>query len=74
MKAFILCGDMELGLIMKAVVSKTNGKNCNSPILMHLIKSYCQQGVNEFVFCLGYKANTIQDYFLKENKKIKNFT
>lgn len=70
MRVFILCGgygsrlDYEGQLRAKPMV-----RIGNSPILMHLIKSYCQQGVNEFVFCLGYKANTIQDYFLKENKK-----
>jgi len=41
----------------------------SQPILMHLITGYLDQGHNEFVFCLGHKANTIIDYFLIENKK-----
>ena len=39
---------------------------------MHIIENYTKQGINEFVFCLGYKFNTIINYFVKENKnKIK---
>lgn len=34
------------------------------PILWHLMKYYSQQGHRDFVLCLGYKANTIKDYFL----------
>ena len=35
---------------------------------MHIIKNYCDQGFNDFVFCLGHKSHTIIDYFLKEKK------
>jgi glucose-1-phosphate cytidylyltransferase len=34
------------------------------PILWHLMKYYSQQGHRDFVLCLGYKANTIKDFFL----------
>jgi glucose-1-phosphate cytidylyltransferase len=70
MKVFILCGgygtrlDHEGTLIAKPMVRI--GKD---PILMHLIKSYHDQGFNDFVFCLGHKYKTIIDYFLVENKK-----
>ena len=67
MKVFILCGgfgtrlDYEGTLIAKPMV-----RIGPDPILMHLIKSYCDQGYNDFVFCLGHKSKTIIDYFLKE--------
>ena len=69
MKTFILCGgfgtrlDYEGTLIAKPMI-----KIGKEPILMHIIKNYTEQEINEFVFCLGYKANTIINYFLKENK------
>ena len=69
MKTFILCGgfgtrlDYEGTLIAKPMVRI--GKE---PILMHIIQNYTDQDINEFVFCLGHKFNTIINYFLKENK------
>ena len=73
MKTFILCGgfgtrlDYEGTLIAKPMI-----KIGKEPILMHIIKNYTEQEINEFVFCLGYKANTIINYFLKENDRNKN--
>ena len=77
MKVFILCGgygtrlDHEGTLIAKPMVRI--GKE---PILMHLIKTYHDQGFKDFVFCLGHKSKTILDYFLIEKKKYskKNLT
>lgn len=36
----------------------------NQPILWHLMQYYSQYGHSDFVLCLGYKANTIKDFFL----------
>jgi glucose-1-phosphate cytidylyltransferase len=33
------------------------------PILWHIMKSYAQHGVREFVVCLGYKGYVIKEYF-----------
>ena len=69
MKVFILCGgfgtrlDHEGTLIAKPMV-----RIGPDPILMHIIKNYCDQGFNDFVFCLGHKSHTIINYFLKEKK------
>jgi len=69
MKVFILCGgfgtrlDHEGTLIAKPMV-----RIGPDPILMHIIKNYCNQGYNDFVFCLGHKSQTIINYFLKEKK------
>ena len=37
--------------------------------LIHLIKFFCKQNIKDFVFCLGYKSNSVINYFIKENKK-----
>lgn len=36
----------------------------HQPILWHVMDFYSQYGHRDFVLCLGYKANTIKDYFL----------
>ena len=67
---FILCGgkgsrlDHEGRLIAKPMV-----RIGSKPLLMHLIESFCEQGLNKFVFCLGYKSESVINYFFKENKK-----
>jgi glucose-1-phosphate cytidylyltransferase len=36
----------------------------HQPILWHVMDYYSQYGNHDFVLCLGYKANTIKDFFL----------
>ena len=33
------------------------------PILWHILKSYSQHGINDFVICCGYKGYMIKEYF-----------
>ncbi len=33
------------------------------PILWHIMKIYSHYGFDEFIICLGYKANVVKDYF-----------
>ncbi len=33
------------------------------PILWHILKSYSQHGINDFVICCGYKGYLIKEYF-----------
>jgi glucose-1-phosphate cytidylyltransferase len=42
----------------------------HQPILWHIMNYYSEYGNNDFVLCLGYKANTIKDYFLNYNPKM----
>ena len=69
MKVFILCGGFGTRLDyegkLKAKPMVTIG---NKPILMYIIENFCKQGFNNFVLCLGYKSETVINYFLKENK------
>ncbi len=39
----------------------------HQPILWHVMNYYSQFGHRDFVLCLGYKANTIKEYFLNYN-------
>tara|TARA_B110000483_G_scaffold170683_1_gene201901 strand:+ start:417 stop:1187 length:771 start_codon:yes stop_codon:yes gene_type:complete len=73
MKTFILCGGFGTRLDHEGtLMAKPMVRIGKEPILMHIIKNYIDQGINEFIFCLGFKSNTIIKYFLKENlKKIK---
>ena len=36
----------------------------HQPILRHVMQYYSQYGHDDFVLCLGYKANVIKDFFL----------
>ncbi|MBA2127605.1 glucose-1-phosphate cytidylyltransferase [Hyphomicrobium methylovorum] len=36
----------------------------NHPIMWHVMQYYSQYGHQDFVLCLGYKANTVKDFFL----------
>jgi len=42
------------------------------PILWHIMKYYAHHGHNDFVLCLGYKADIIKDYFLNYNETVSN--
>jgi len=36
----------------------------HQPILWHVMQYYSHHGHQDFILCLGYKANVIKDYFL----------
>lgn len=60
----ILCGGKgtrmsEMGKLMPKPMARVGGK----PILWHVMKTYSYYGFNNFVLCLGYKANLIKEYF-----------
>ncbi len=42
------------------------------PILWHLMKYYAHYGHKDFILCLGYKADTIKDYFLNYDETASN--
>jgi glucose-1-phosphate cytidylyltransferase len=42
------------------------------PILWHLMKYYAHYGHKDFILCLGYKGNTIKDYFLHYDESVSN--
>lgn len=36
----------------------------HQPIIWHIMKTYAQHGFRDFIVCLGYKGETIREYFL----------
>jgi glucose-1-phosphate cytidylyltransferase len=42
------------------------------PIIWHLMKYYAHFGHKDFILCLGYKGNTIKDYFLHYDESVSN--
>jgi glucose-1-phosphate cytidylyltransferase len=42
------------------------------PILWHVMKYYAHFGHKNFILCLGYKADTIKDYFLNYKEAVSN--
>jgi len=51
------------------IVPKALVKIGNKPIIVHLIKYYQSFGYTDFIICLGYKGNLINQFFLKEKNK-----
>jgi glucose-1-phosphate cytidylyltransferase len=73
MKVVLFCGGLGMRLrehsesIPKSMV--TIGYR---PILWHVMKYYAHFGHKDFVLCLGYKADSIKDYFLNYNEAVSN--
>jgi glucose-1-phosphate cytidylyltransferase len=44
----------------------------NRPILWHIMKWYASWGHDDFILCLGYRAETIKEYFLNYNEALSN--
>lgn len=44
------------------------------PILWHIMKSYAHFGYKDFVICLGYKGQSIKDFFLNYEAYTRDFT
>src|SRR5215470_8642056 len=42
------------------------------PILWHVMKYYAHHGHKDFILCLGYKADTVKNYFLNYNECTSN--
>ena len=44
------------------------------PVLWHIMKTYAQSGINDFVICAGYKGNVIKNYFYNYAPENLDFT
>ena len=70
MKIFILCGGFGTRLDHESkFIAKPMVRIGKEPILYHLIENFYIQGFDEFVLCLGYKSETIINYFIREKSK-----
>ncbi|MDB4794890.1 glucose-1-phosphate cytidylyltransferase [bacterium] len=45
-----------------------------SPIIWHIMKIYSKYGFREFIVCLGYKGQTIKNFFLNYESYTRDFT
>jgi glucose-1-phosphate cytidylyltransferase len=73
MKVVLFCGGQ--GMRMRDfsdVIPKPMVPIGYRPILWHLMKYYAHYGHREFILCLGYRGDTIKDYFLNYNECVSN--
>src|SRR6185312_9114816 len=65
MKVVLFCGGMGTRIReYSEAVPKPMIPIGHQPILWHVMNYYSQYGHKDFVLCLGYKANTVKDFFL----------
>lgn len=73
MKVVLFCGG--LGLRLRGYsedVPKPMVTIGYRPILWHVMKYYAHYGHNDFILCLGYKADVIKNYFLNYDECVSN--
>ena len=64
MKAVILAGGYGTRISEESAVRpKPMVEIGEEPILWHIMKTYAQHGITEFIIACGYKGNMIKDYF-----------
>jgi glucose-1-phosphate cytidylyltransferase len=44
------------------------------PIIWHIMNNYASYGYNRFIVCLGYKGDSLRDYFLNYRVRSSDFT
>lgn len=73
MKVVIFCGG--LGVRMGEAtqnIPKPMIPVGNEPILWHIMRYFAAHGHTDFVLCLGYRAESIKEYFLRYNEALAN--
>ena len=75
MKAVILAGGFGTRLSEETTVRpKPMVEIGERPILWHIMRLYSAHGIDDFVICLGYKAEVIKDYFANYYLHASNMT
>ena len=75
MQTLILCGGMGTRLREETEYRpKPMVEIGGRPILWHIMKCYAAHGFTDFVICLGYKGETIKEYFLNYEAMNNDFT
>jgi glucose-1-phosphate cytidylyltransferase len=73
MKTVILCGGRGTRLYPDTEIRpKPLVEIGENPILWHIMKTYSHFGFNDFVLALGYKGESIKDYFLNYHLRSGN--
>jgi glucose-1-phosphate cytidylyltransferase len=75
MKVVILCGGQGTRLREETEYRpKPLVEVGGRPILWHIMKLFAHHGFRDFVMCLGYRGNTIKEYFLNYEAMNNDFT
>jgi glucose-1-phosphate cytidylyltransferase len=73
MKVVIFCGGLGMRLReFSEAIPKPMVPVGYRPILWHVMRYYAHFGHQDFILCLGYKADAIKSYFLKYDETISN--
>lgn len=72
MKVVLFCGGLGLRIRDAEDVPKPMVHIGYRPILWHVMKYYAHFGHNDFILCLGHRADAVKDYFLQYNECISN--
>ncbi|MGB2630445.1 MAG: sugar phosphate nucleotidyltransferase, partial [Candidatus Omnitrophota bacterium] len=75
MKVVILCGGLGTRLREETEFRpKPMVEIGAKPILWHIMKTYAHYGFTDFILCLGYKGETIKEYFYNYEVLNNDFT
>ncbi len=73
MKVVIFCGGLGVRMGEETqAIPKPMIRIGNRPILWHIMRYYASFGHQDFILCLGYKGETIKEYFLTHNEALTN--
>lgn len=73
MKAVILAGGLGTRLSEETTTRpKPMVEIGGRPLLWHIMKTYQQHGVSEFVVCLGHKGDVIKQYFINYRRHVSD--
>jgi glucose-1-phosphate cytidylyltransferase len=73
MKVVLFCGGLGMRLREHSESMPKSMVNIGyRPILWHVMKYYAHHGHKEFILCLGYKADSIKNYFVNYDESISN--
>src|SRR3990172_866434 len=73
MKVVLFCGGMGTRLRDDSqAVPKPMVRIGQRPILWHVMKYYAHFGHTEFILCLGYRSESIKEYFLSYDETVSN--
>jgi len=73
MKVVLFCGGLGMRLReFSDTIPKPMVPVGYRPILWHVMRYYAHFGHNDFILCLGYRADTIKQYFLNYDETISN--
>ena len=73
MKVVLFCGGLGMRLReYSEAIPKPMVPVGYRPILWHVMRYYAHHGHKDFILCLGYKADSIKQYFLNYDETISN--